>query len=200
MAWYIGLIREDGGVNPWSSIASPDVVNEYNRDISWMVRCYEDKQPFVGTVPGRQRRQNDNFTVLGKPRTQATHDRPELSWILTNPPEKDANGIPIPTTYLHKKRDIATEYMVINGRRMRWDGTKYVPMARVKARNRWRRSGVPVDTKLFHGPHLPKARVLSHSLTDRIRSLQGPVISFDLSDATPDESVDLLDLLEAFNV
>jgi hypothetical protein len=196
MAWYSGLLIPKAATSPWSLVAAPDVVNQFRRDESWVYACYVTGTPVVGSsVPGRPRR----GTARGTEPKVATNTHPEILWIDINPPVKDENGIPIPTTYLYKTRGMAAEYMVINGRKMRWDGEKYVPMPVVRiTTERWRKRG-PVDLKIQHGPFLPKARTKAHSLTERIQSLQGPVISLDLSDATPDESVDLLDLLDALN-
>jgi hypothetical protein len=173
------------------------VVGAYRRDEAWIQVCAATGTPVVGTAVRKPIKRHD--TARGTEPRVATPTHPEIAWIETYPPVKDENGIPIPTTFLRKNRGMAAEYMVINGRKMRWDGTKYVPMPVVRIiTERWKKRG-PVDLRLQHGPFLPKERVSARSLTERIRSVQGPVISLDLSDATPEESVDLVDLLEALS-
>jgi hypothetical protein len=194
MAWYSGMVFPRLSTSPW---ISDDVTRWYGQDVAWLYHHEDQGGSFTGTRAKKVRKHKE--TQRGTRAKVANPTHPELAWIETNPPVKDENGIPIPEERSYYGGGTVAEYMVINGRKMCWDGTKHVPMPVVRITTpRWRKPG-PVDLKIQHGPHLPKARTKAHSLTERIQSLQGPVISLDLRGATPTESADLLDLLEAIN-
>lgn len=197
--WYSGRLIYNKYNDPWSWNES--VVAAYYSDVSWVARRAIQGDPIVGQSV-KKVRPRAGLSARGTELVVGTSRAPEVAWILTRPPTKDENGIPIPPVPSGRRYiPPAAKTMIVNGRRMVWNGRSWQlpPTRRVRRGEVWRRWGIPVDTKIHYGPRLPEGRAQARALVERIHSAHGPIIGLDITHASEQESRDLADLLEALN-